>query len=251
MASLEPHLQSDLGAGSQVRPQRARLFRSPTINTKIQRQDFLTKAGISMFQRRTCSTIRYPAFERRWRVWRRSRRQHHRRSRLSVHCQLLQGRGQALASRSARITAGATSTPTPPIRWTAASISIRSLTNLHSNPNSGDSFASMLLGLAEHGSPRHRQHRHRRATSTSQQYYFQDDWRVNNKLTVNLGLRYEFIPAPVEDTDRLGNLRDHARSADRQVSPGTLMWATTNPEVDPAHRRMPASLRKPAAMAAR
>ena len=28
------------------------------------------------------------------------------------------------------------------------------------------------------------------------EYYVQDDWRVNNKLTINLGLRYEGIPAP-------------------------------------------------------
>ena len=80
-----------------------------------------------------------------------------------------------------------------------------SLTNLGSNPNSGDSFASMLLGYPADI---------RRGTGNTvteaqinpQSYYVQDDWRVNNKLTVNVGLRYEAIPAPREDTNRLGNL---------------------------------------------
>ena len=80
-----------------------------------------------------------------------------------------------------------------------------SLTNLGSNPNSGDSFASMLLGYPADI---------RRGTGNTvteaqinpQSYYVQDDWRVNGKLTVNFGLRYEAIPAPREDTNRLGNL---------------------------------------------
>lgn len=107
-----------------------------------------------------------------------------------------------------------------------------STTNLQSNPKSGDSFASMLLGLPS---------AIRRGTGNTvteaqinvQQYYIQDDWRVSNRLTLNLGLRYEFTPAPVEDTNRLGNLLITRDPQTGQYT-GTLLWATTNPEVDPA-----------------
>src|SRR5689334_16644949 len=106
-----------------------------------------------------------------------------------------------------------------------------STTNLQSNPNSGDSFASMLLGLPS-AVRRGTGNTVTEANINVQQYYVQDDWRVNTKLTVNLGLRYEFIPAPVEDTNRLGNL---VITRDPQTGKyiGTLLWATTNPEVDP------------------
>ncbi len=107
-----------------------------------------------------------------------------------------------------------------------------SLTNLKTNSNSGDSFASMLLGLPSAV---------RRGTGNTltdaninvQEYYFQDDWRVNNRLTVNMGVRYEFIPAPTEDTNRLGNLVISRDAKTGQYS-GTLLWAGINPEVDPA-----------------
>ena len=100
------------------------------------------------------------------------------------------------------------------------------------DPTSGDSFASMLLGLPSTV---------RRGTGNTttdariraQQYYVQDDWRVSNRLTVNAGLRYELTPAPFEVTDRLGNLWIR-RDPQTGAYSGTLMWASTNPEVDPA-----------------
>ena len=33
----------------------------------------------------------------------------------------------------------------------------------------------------------------------------QDDFKVNSRLTVNAGLRYEIFNAPTEEQDRMGN----------------------------------------------
>ena len=33
--------------------------------------------------------------------------------------------------------------------------------------------------------------------------YFEDDWKVNSKLTINLGLRYDFRTIPVEENDKM------------------------------------------------
>jgi Carboxypeptidase regulatory-like domain/TonB dependent receptor-like, beta-barrel len=107
-----------------------------------------------------------------------------------------------------------------------------STTNLQSNPNSGDSFASLLLGLPS-AVRRGTGNTKTEAQINVQTYYAQDDWRVSNRLTVNLGLRYEAIPAPLEDTNRLGNLLI-TRDPNTGKYSGTLLWATTNPEVDPA-----------------
>lgn len=66
----------------------------------------------------------------------------------------------------------------------------------HATQNTGNTIASMLLGTAASGSatinPR---------TFWSQHYYapfIQDDWRILPRLTLNLGLRWDFNMPPVE-----------------------------------------------------
>jgi hypothetical protein len=46
-------------------------------------------------------------------------------------------------------------------------------------------------------------------------FYFQDDWRLSNKLTLNLGLRYEFYGVPFERDGLQGNI---AQAAAGQVN---------------------------------
>jgi hypothetical protein len=202
----------------------------PPVNTKIQRQEFLTKAGISMFIPDVLFNP-LPSF--------------------SADGEFSAGIGgqitgdhvyqyignftKVVGRHSVKMGVNysrrhfSTNTTNP----MDGSVNFDpSTTNLQSNSTSGDSFASMLLGLPSAV---------RRGTGNTvteaqinvQQYYIQDDWRVNNRLTLNLGLRYEYIPAPVEDTNRLGNLVI-TRNQQTGAFAGTLLWATTNPEIDPA-----------------
>lgn len=113
------------------------------------------------------------------------------------------------------------------------------LTSLASDSGSGFSTASMLLGT-----PR----QFRRSTGetitngriNAWQFYFQDDWRATSKLTVNLGLRYEYNNPPYDTSDQLGNLWVTPNPVTGNL--GRLMWATVNPEVDPetGERNQPA-----------
>jgi hypothetical protein len=70
------------------------------------------------------------------------------------------------------------------------------------NPLTGFGFASFLLGTGDSGGG---------ITTTAASafmkkmygWYFQDDWKATRKLTVNLGLRYDFQTAPTERYDRI------------------------------------------------
>lgn len=87
--------------------------------------------------------------------------------------------------------------------------------------NSGNGFASFLLGIPISGSL---------DTTPSmmlfQRYnaaYFQDDWRITNRLTLNLGLRYEFISPYGEKFGQIGYM--DARQNDPITGrPGVFVW---------------------------
>ncbi len=105
-----------------------------------------------------------------------------------------------------------------------------SLTASANDASSGNSFATMLLGYPSYV---------RRGFTiprlfARQNYlesFFQDDWRITDKLTINLGLRYEFGNRPYDVNDALGNLLVTFDPSSGYKA--TLMWAGVNPLPDP------------------
>jgi hypothetical protein len=70
--------------------------------------------------------------------------------------------------------------------------------------------------------------------------HVQDDWRVSQKLTINIGMMYQFGSRPYDTTDRLGNL--WVRRDDNGDFFGTLLWANENPQPAPPGGNIPAPL---------
>ncbi len=68
----------------------------------------------------------------------------------------------------------------------------------------GDSMADFLLGYSRE--VRNSNHRHMALRAPWMHQYVQDDWRVTDKLTVNLGLRYEVSLPWVDVFDKISNL---------------------------------------------
>jgi hypothetical protein len=73
--------------------------------------------------------------------------------------------------------------------------------NTSSEATSGDSFATFLLGTPSTGNTSIN------ANELISTYYIapwvQDDWKVNQRLTVNLGFRYDVLTAPVDKNNAL------------------------------------------------
>lgn len=75
------------------------------------------------------------------------------------------------------------------------------------NGISGDSYASFLLGLQSNRDNDNRGYSNYPLYSFFRQWYvapfFQDDWKVSRKLTLNLGLRYDINTPPDEKWNRM------------------------------------------------
>ena len=65
--------------------------------------------------------------------------------------------------------------------------------------------------------------------------YFQDDWKVSSKLTVNLGVRWEFITNPYDTHDQLYTITNFATATNFTHVPntfqGNLTWKNFDPRV--------------------
>lgn len=71
------------------------------------------------------------------------------------------------------------------------------------NPFQGDSFASLLLGYGDPSSSHLTVAPSVANKSKETAFYFQDDWKLTSKLTVNLGLRYEWSTPYSERHDKI------------------------------------------------
>jgi hypothetical protein len=99
------------------------------------------------------------------------------------------------------------------------------------NTACGNSFASMLLGLPNSYQELAVQDSGQ-WNNVSWAFYGQDNWRVNRRLTLNLGLRWDGVPHTYEANDRMGNfypqLYNPANTA-LMATNGTICGGPFNP----------------------
>lgn len=92
------------------------------------------------------------------------------------------------------------------------------------NLTTGSPWASFLIGALQNSSSVRRVPI-QEVVQKGYALYFQDDWKVNRNLTLNLGIRWEYEPGPVDAQNRLSQRLDLSR-------PNTLVAATPPPAFD-------------------
>jgi Carboxypeptidase regulatory-like domain len=92
---------------------------------------------------------------------------------------------------------------------------------------SGSSFASFLLGAADAGATE--TVRYLPQTYDYHAWYMQDDWHVNKRLTVNMGLRYEFTLPPVAGGNQYSDFSPSTPNPAVNNYPGALIFAGYGP----------------------
>ena len=129
--------------------------------------------------------------------------------------------GPATTSASTRKRASRASTP-PASTCSAATSRARST----SRPSSvGQDLASMLLGIPTGG--RIDRSADRFNSAKYHAVFFQDDWKVSDKLTLNLGVRYDYEGAPTERDNR--NVRGFDPNADLAITAAAQAAYAANP----------------------
>ena len=74
---------------------------------------------------------------------------------------------------------------------------------LRASSTAGNSVASLLLGTGNNGNRLFTYYKNVAAQNFYLSGYFQDDWKVSSKLTLNLGVRYDFETPRTERYDHL------------------------------------------------
>ena len=87
------------------------------------------------------------------------------------------------------------------------------------NQFTGNAYADFLLGYVRQAELSNVHIVDQRLWSTA--FYVQDDWRVNDRLTLNLGLRYDFMTPSYEANNRMANF-DPAVGGLVQATDGSL-----------------------------